>query len=211
MKKLFIILLCLVTVLSCTGCGEEKATITEPELSEMRAICELGVMDCYYHNVAKFYEENASGVLWWQKDKLFWIEYSGIVRIGIDVDKLKMDVDGNTINITIPPARVLKCTVDESSLNKGSYIVDSNSAKISGADEVMAFDEAQKRMEESASGDRALLSGAQERVKKLLEDYIINVVNNRENPYTINWIYTDADEVAAPQSSAAPPDSETTA
>ena len=207
MKKIFMIVLCMVMLLCCTGCENKEPLVAEPELSEMKAICELGVMDCYYHNVAKSFEENASGALWWQKDKLFWIEYSGIVRIGIDVDKLKMDIDGDTINITIPPARVLKCTVDESSLNEDSYIVDSKSAKISGADEVMAFDEAQKRMEESASSDRALLTRAQERAKKLLEDYIINVVNNRENPYKINWIYTDVDE-SLPQTSEIPSDSE---
>lgn len=72
----------------------------------------------------------------------------------------------------------------------------------------MAFDDTQKYMEESAPSDRILFSSALVMVKKLMEDYIINVVYNRENPYTINWIYTDADEATAPQPLAVPSNGE---
>lgn len=66
---------------SC-GTGKPKTPDMEPEVSRMKAICELAVMDCYYHNVAKFKEEDAEGFLFWQKDKQFWIEYSGVVTLG---------------------------------------------------------------------------------------------------------------------------------
>ena len=119
----------------------------EPKISQMKAICELAVMDCYYHNVAKFREENAEGVLFWQKDKHFWIEYSGVVSLGIDVSQVTVEVDDTLVTITIPEAEVLRCQVDSDKLSEDSYIVAKNSAKISAEDEVAAFAQAQADLE----------------------------------------------------------------
>lgn len=118
MKKMITLLLALVTILGCTACGQkEEAPTVEPDVTEMRAICELSVMDCYYHNVAKYFEEDAQkGFLGiGKKDKHFWIEYSGIVRMGIDVSLVKVEVEDMQVTITIPEAKVLKCTVDSKS------------------------------------------------------------------------------------------------
>ena len=57
-------------------------------------------MQCYYHNVAKYKEENASGFWLWAKDKHFWIEYSGVVTLGIDTSQVYMEIDGDTVTIT---------------------------------------------------------------------------------------------------------------
>lgn len=35
-----------------------------PQVSQMKSICELATIDCYYHNVAKYSEDDATGVLW---------------------------------------------------------------------------------------------------------------------------------------------------
>ena len=129
----------------------------EPKISQMKAICELAVMDCYYHNVAKFREENAEGVLFWQKDKHFWIEYSGVVSLGIDVSQVTVEVDDTLVTITIPEAEVLRCQVDSDKLSEDSYIVAKNSAKISAEDEVAAFAQAQADLEATAAADTALL------------------------------------------------------
>ena len=82
MKKMIALLLALAALLGCTACGQkEEAPTVELDVTEMRAICELSTMDCYYHNVAKYFEEDAQkGFLGiGKKDKHFWIEYSGIV------------------------------------------------------------------------------------------------------------------------------------
>lgn len=52
MKKMIALLLALAALLGCTACGQkEEAPTVEPDVAEMRAICELSTMDCYYHNV----------------------------------------------------------------------------------------------------------------------------------------------------------------
>ena len=193
MKKFIALLLTAFLIISCTACGEssENKKIAEPKVSQMKSICELAVMDCYYHNVAKYNEKNASGWWLWTQDKEFWIEYSGIVTLGVEVSLVSMEIDGDNITITIPPATVQNCEVDESTLTKDSYIVAQNSAEVTAEDEVMAFGEAQKKLEETAAADKTLLAEAQQRTQILLEDYIKNIGNTVGKEYTINWKYID--------------------
>lgn len=171
-----------------SGCGTFSGKpALQPDVSQMQAICELSVMDCYYHNVAKFYDEDAEKFLFWTKDKEFWIEYSGIVRLGIDVSQVDIKVDGDTVTVSLPEAKVLGCEVDSDSLSENSYIVANGSAKITADDQTEAFAAAQQDMEQAAASDTALLTMARDRARQLLEDYIRNVSEAAEHPYTIVW------------------------
>lgn len=187
MKKRFMTLLSVpVLLLSACSSSEEKAPLT-PDVSQMKTICELSVMDCYYHNVAKFYDKDAEKFLFWTKDKEFWIEYSGIVRLGVDVDQVAVAVNGNTVTVTLPEAKVLGCKVDPDSLSEDSYIVADGSASITADDQTAAFAAAQKDMENSAAEDTVLLSMARDRARQLLENYIQNLSDMTGQSYTIEW------------------------
>ncbi len=192
MKKLvclFIIFTMCITTASCSKDNTLKEI--EPQASQMKSICELATMKCYYHNVAKYTEENASGMLLWTKDRKFWVEYAGIVNIGIDTSKVKMEVKKDNVNITIPQAQVLDCKVDNATLTESSFIVAKNSAKVEAEHQTAAFKEAQAKMKEAASNDTALLSNAQQRAQKLLEDYVNNIGNCIGKKYKINWTFED--------------------
>lgn len=187
MKKCFSFLMA-AGMLLLSGCGtsvEEPAL--QPDITQMEAICELSVMDCYYHNVAKFYDEDAERFLFWTKDKEFWIEYSGIVRLGIDVSQVDIQVDGDTVTVTLPEAKVLGCKVDSDSLSEASYIVANGSAKVTADDQTEAFAAAQEDMEKAAASDTTLLTMARDRARQLLEDYIRNVSEFSDHSYTIIW------------------------
>lgn len=197
MKKLMCILISAVLTLSLAACSNtEPAPVDmEPKTSQMKAICELAVMDCYYHNVAKYELKDAEGFLWWTKDKNFWIEYSGVVTIGIDVSRVTVEVDGTKVTISIPAAEVLSYTVDSSSLTEDSYIVAQDSAAIEAEDEIEAFSVAQADLEATASQDTALLASAQQQAQQLLEDYITNIGKATGKSYSIEWIYLDENNV----------------
>ena len=197
MKKLMCILISAVLTLSLAACSDtEPAPVDmEPKTSQMKAICELAVMDCYYHNVAKYELKDAEGFLWWTKDKNFWIEYSGVVTLGVDVSRVTVEVDGTKVTISIPAAEVLSCTVDSSSLTKDSFIVAQDSAAIEAEDEVYAFADAQAKLEETASQDTALLASSQQQAQQLLEDYITNIGKATGKSYSIEWIYLDENNV----------------
>ncbi len=197
MKKLMCILISAVLTLSLAACSDtEPAPVDmEPKTSQMKAICELAVMDFYYHNVAKYELKDAEGFLWWTKDKNFWIEYSGVVTLGVDVSRVTVEVDGTKVTISIPAAEVLSCTVDSSSLTEDSYIVAKDSAAIEAEDEIAAFSVAQADLEATASQDTALLASAQQQAQQLLEDYITNIGKATGKSYSIEWIYLDENNV----------------
>lgn len=175
-----------------TAPSEEPAPDVQPSISQVRSICDLSVMECYYHNVAKFYQKDSEGVLLWKKDKKFWVEYSGTVKIGIDASKVSMEISDGTVTITIPEAKVLDSKVDSSSLTKDSYIIAKDSAAVTADDEVEAFKIAQEEMKKAASEDSTLLAMAQQRAQQLLQDYVVNIGNAVGKNYTIKWNYLDS-------------------
>ena len=204
MKRWIALLTSAMLILSCTACQKkEQLPKVEPQISQMRSICELAVMECYYHNVAKYQEEDAAGFLLWKKDKHFWIEYSGVVELGIDASRLSMEVSGDEVTITIPAAKVLSCTVDSTSLTADSFIVDKRSANIDAEDEQVAFAEAQHNMEMSAASNRVLLGNAQQRVQVLLQSYVENIGQAIGKEYTIRWNFLEEDGTVLDADSAA--------
>lgn len=185
-----LVLICLGIILLCCACGKEEPQI-QPQETQMRSICELATLECYYHNVAKYKEEDAEGILLWKKDKHFWMEYEGVVTLGIDAALVTIDVNGTELSITIPPARILECKVDEESLTPDAIIVAKKSADVKAEDQMEAFAEAQSKMQQTAASDTTLLANAQQRAQKLLEDYVNNIGNLTGQQYNIKWIYVD--------------------
>ena len=193
MKKYLSVILIIMMCFSSVSCAKEIKNIA-PETSQMKSICELAVMECYYHNVAKYKEENATGILWWEKDRHFWMEYAGVVTIGVDTSLMNIDVEGENVTITIPPAKVLGCKVDETTLTEDSFIVAQNSAKVEAEHQTEAFKSAKDKLESEAKSNFTLLAAAQQRGQKLLEDYVTNIGNSVGKTYKIKWIYLEGAE-----------------
>lgn len=195
MKRIIAILLLIASLLALCACGDASVppATEEPQITQMRTICELATMDCYYHNVAKYYEKDAEkGILGLgKKDKKFWVEYSGEVTIGLDATLVALQVSGDQVTITIPPAKVLGAKVYSDSLTTDSYIIDKDSADITAEDQTRVFENAQADMLDQASNDHLLLFNAQQRAQMLLEDYVTNIGNAIGVTYQINWIYLD--------------------
>ena len=126
-----------------------------------------------------------------KKDKKFWVEYSGEVTIGLDATLVALQVSGDQVTITIPPAKVLGAKVYSDSLTTDSYIIDKDSADITAEDQTRVFENAQADMLAQASNDHLLLFNAQQRAQMLLEDYVTNIGNAIGVTYQINWIYLD--------------------
>ena len=195
MKKMIKLLSILAIVLCLSACdmGEQPLVKKEVEIEEMRSIMELATIECYFHNVAKSEELLEKGFLeFWKKDSIhFWIEYDGIVKIGLDATKLKMEVKDDKVTITLPQAVVLDAKVNPESLTKDSFYYDKNSEKPSEKDEIEAFNQSQKAMIDAASSNSALLNNARENAKELLENYVVTIGNATGVTYNIEWKYLD--------------------
>ncbi len=191
MKKFIAVMLLAGMCLSAAACStrDPAPKQIEPQVSQMKSICELATMQCYFHNVAKYTKENASGALFWTKDRHFWVEYSGVVTVGVDASLITMEIEGDTVTITIPPAKVLDCKVDPDTLTAESVIVAPDSAAVKAEHQTEAFSHAQENMLQEAENDTALLTSAQQRVQKLLEDYVNNLGSSTGISYQIKWVY----------------------
>lgn len=174
------------TVLCFSGCANEEK---EADFSGINSVCELATLKCYYHNVARA-ETDASGFFRFLGTgyKKIWTEYSGIVELGIDVNKLSVsepDADG-TIEIAIPDAEIINVDLDEESL--GEPLIETGLfTSITKEEETAALAAAQKNMEESAQENQSLLNQAKERAKNLIEGYVKNIGEQVGREYTVEW------------------------
>lgn len=182
--------------------GESEDSKPIIKESQMKEIAELSTLECSFHNVAKYHRDNASG--WWifSKDKDFWIEYTGIVKIGIDISLIKFTIDGNDVTIGIPPAQIQSCKVDESSFNEGCFIVADGSAKPTANDTIEALKKAQADMLDTVSQDSKLLESARDRAKQLLEDYVKNIGKLSETEYNVIFVDISADDTGTPETTS---------
>lgn len=184
---------CLVVCMFFSACGKkEEAPKEDLSLTQMKSICELATLKCYYHNVAKITKEK--DVLWWDTTAELWIEYSGIVKLGVDITNLDMQVDGNQVTITMPKAKVLSCQVDQTSLDKDSYYTNREglgAEKINADDQTEAIKTAQENMLENVQSDESLLQQAQNRAQDLLEQYVKNVGDAMGKTYEVSFVTAD--------------------
>ena len=184
-------------LLLTTACGKaEEPALPLPQEEQVKTICQLAVLECEYHNLAKFEQKDASKFLWMTKDKRFWVEYSATAVLGIDADQVSMELQGDVVSITLPRARVLNCKVNGDSLSKDSYIVDKDSAPVTAEDEVAAFQEAQDGLQKTVEADNNMMNLAQTRVEDLLRNYVNSLAKATGTKYQVEFHYIEEDETA---------------
>lgn len=195
MKKIVLLLALILLAGTLLSCSTPRVAAT-PNLSQIRSICNLATLECYYHNVAKSVKEAGSGLSHLgETDRAFWIEYTGIAKIGIDMSEVHMTVEGEHVAVFIPNAKLLSIDISETDLNESSYISSGdswfNKNKITAEDQTNAIHEAQQKMAESVRNNTALLLNAQDRAKDLIENYILQLGELSGIKYVIEWQYED--------------------
>lgn len=217
--KGLVVLLCIMSfIVVLTGCTADAAEGFEdkegmageafpkeneeppaPELSQVQGICELAALECYYHNVAKSVKEPGTGVIHFgEKERPFWIEYTGVAEISFRPDLLEMEQNGNEITITLPPPEIT-CRVDSDSWNEDSYVIAKDQwiqkNPITAKDQTQAIEAAQADMQELVESNPAILKNAKAQAKDLIENYIDQIGRAAGVEYHISW--NDANAEAA--------------
>lgn len=197
-KGFFSVMIIAVLTISLCACGgdtqdEEKDLSKEPDLSQVRSICELATLECYYHNVAKSTKTKEIGFSHiGEKDRKFWIEYSGVAKIGIDMSKVNMELEGETITITMPEAKLISMEIPQFEVDNYISTEDGwNKNKITAEDQTAAIENAQNQMKATVMSNSAMFIQAQERAKKLIENYVAQLSELSEQTYHIEWKYMD--------------------
>ena len=116
MKRILAILLTFVTILSLCSCSSEKRAIKEEDI---KAICELATLKCYYNNVAEVIKKKKH---FWEKDRKLWMEYEGVATIGINLALMEVEIKKDKVIITMPQAEILDIQPNRETLKEKSYI-----------------------------------------------------------------------------------------
>lgn len=178
----------MITFLLC-GCGQSMKE--EISLAKAQNVAELATMKAYYHNVAELSKEKNKS--WFNiidvGYKKMWMEYTGTVELGIDVNKLEISSPDSkgVVTIKIPQATVLgDPDIDADSMQP--LLTDTGwFTKITAEDKTATLAKAQKTMKKTAEADSVLLGQAQDRAKNLLESYIKGVGEALGEVYTVEW------------------------
>ena len=195
MRKTAIVFVLILVISMFSGCAQKsEANPKEPDITQIRSICNLATLECYYHNVAKSEKKVGSGISHiGEVDRKFWIEYTGIAKIGIDMSKVDMKIEGEKVTVFIPNAKLLSIDISETDLNEKSYITSGdswfNNNKITADDQTSAINNAQSTMAESVKNNSSLLLSAQSRAQELIENYIVQLGQLSNIEYKIEWVY----------------------
>ena len=172
-----------------TGCGERNV---EPTF-EVKAISELATLRCYYHNVGEFRNEAKGLFKFLGKHgygyKKAWIEYTGIITYGIDVNKVKIagPDENNVVTITIPEVEIQSVDLDEDSMSD-PYTDAGILTSVTTEEKTKLVSDEQKNMEKKAEADERSKSRAKDHAKKILENYVINVGKAIGQTYTVEFV-----------------------
>lgn len=188
MKKVskYIVILSMIIMLS--ACDNKNETLSE-NIKKLELTGNLVTYEAYFHNVLETTKDSDSI---FKKNRKLFAEYTGTIKLGIDLSKVKIDVQGDTINVLIPKAKIIgEPNVDESDFKKEKFIESEDGFliknPITGDDISKAFDDAQSEMKKSAESDEQLLSTAQTRAKIIIEESINQFAGISSKDYTINW------------------------
>lgn len=179
--------MCVAALVGCGGAAVKK----EPDFSGVQAVYDLTTLKCYYHNVAEG-ERDPDGFfapLLRTGYKKIWQEYDGVVELGVDVSQItigKPNAEGE-VEIHVPNAQVMNVYVDKDSIQE-PVTETGFLTEVTTKEKTVAFQEAQKTMEEIAKENQAMLAQAHERAKKILEGYIQNVGKEISEDYTVKWV-----------------------
>lgn len=193
MKKKYLIGIVLIIIILASGlyrCFFKKHKT--PDEQQIKSICELSTLKCYYNNVVKITKDKGTGVTHvLEKDREMWIEYEGIAQIGIDMNEVSMKINKDTIEITMPSARIMDISINKEKINEDSYTISQdgflNKNKITAEEQQYAIVGAQEEMRKSVEENKTLFEQAEKKAQDLIENYINKLGEISGKKYSIEW------------------------
>lgn len=157
--------------------GEE---ITSDTLfQQMQTVSKLATLEYNYTNMGKF--EDSADLNGWDiplTKKSFILTYDGKITTGIEMEDVKVDIQGKRIEITLPQAQILNHEVDESSIEL--YDETKNIFNPISINDYAAFSAEQKKVMEEKTVANGLLASAQKRAENVITQLIGGNLNLEE-------------------------------
>ena len=190
MKRKNIVILIVLLLLVIAGCGKKNADV-KPSLSQVRNISDLATVKAYYHNVAKVEKKKGQGLTHlFEVDRKYWIEYTGVVKIGIKMSSITIDEKDNVVTINMPRAEILShhCeNYNDDSIYKNEDGFNENKIEDSEINE--AIKKADEEMLEKVKNNQSLFNRAEDGAEKLIQNYIEQVGKISGKKYEVKFVY----------------------
>ena len=192
MKKIYILTIIAFSLTCLIGCNNKALS---ESIEKIKLTGDLVTYQAYYHNVLEYDKEAGDGLFnLFEKDRRLFAEYTGTIKYGIDLSKVKIGVKGSTINVVIPKAKVIgEANIDSEDFKPENFIESKdgwiNPNPITADDISIAFNQAQEEMKSAAEKDEKTLSMAQKRARIVIEENIKQFIDLSENDYKIEWKY----------------------
>lgn len=84
---------------------------------QLKSVADLTTLEYHYTNIGKF--ENNKDFNGWNiplTTKEFILSYDGVIKAGIDLEQLDIQVENQKIIITLPEAKIMSHTIEEDSI-----------------------------------------------------------------------------------------------
>ena len=100
------------------GSQEARPVVTSDLLGQqLRAVEELVSVSYHYTNMARY--ENQLDFYGWKvpfTTKSFIVSYDGIIKAGVDLSKVEVDMDADRITVTLPGSQIISHEIPEDSI-----------------------------------------------------------------------------------------------
>lgn len=179
-KKIIFIFLILIALVSTFFAGKKamkseiKPDITSTLIfNKLISVRELTSLKYYYTNMGQFENQNTFyGYKVPFTSKKFIVSYDGVIHAGVDLEKMEVKVKDKSIEIKIPPAKILSHEIYEDSLK----VFDERETIFNRIDieDYNNFSKDQKKEVEDKAIKRGLLKEADEEARKAIEDSLLS-------------------------------------
>lgn len=192
-KVIAIILITLIFIGTVFFAGTQYATHKENTKinstlikNELKSVKELITTEYSYSKVGKY--ENSLDLNGWQiplSQKSFLLTYTGNIKLGVDLDKAKIAIQGDTININLPPISITENTIDEESIE--IYDESNNLFNPIKIEDYKNFAIQQKEEAQQDAIDKGLYQQAQQKTVEAITS-LINII---QEEYTVNITFEE--------------------
>ena len=137
----------------------------------LSAIQELATQEYHYTNMGRF--QNQLDFYGWKvpfTTKSFIVAYDGVIKAGVDLSELQVEVSGKTISVTLPEGKILSHDIDEDSLEV--FDETKNIFNPIQIEDYTGFTADQKASMEERAISEGLLTAATERARTVVEEFI---------------------------------------
>ena len=145
---------------------------------------ELTTTKYFYTNTASF--ENQRKFYNWNlpfTTKKFIVSYDGVIHVGIDLSAIDVQVQDQTIDVTLPEVKILSHDIDSDSVK----VFDEEASIFNKmtVDDYANFTNEQKKASEEEAKDKGLLEAAKQNTERTIKE-ILNMDPTIQKNYTIN-------------------------